>query len=114
MAAAAGCSVLLDTNASQCRSNADCARFGNVVCNPTSKLCVPGPPILNRDASSGEDGGSADSGMPACHDQTGCVPCGPAGPTLLDSCTSSMCVSFDNQTRLLNLDPDGKLKPLPQ
>jgi hypothetical protein len=114
LAAAGGCSVLLDTNAPQCRSNADCARFGNAVCNPTTKLCAPGPPTINRDAGSTDDTGSTEGGTGACHDPTGCVPCGPTGPTLLDACTNSTCVSFDNQTRLLNLDPDGKLKPLPQ
>ena len=106
-----GCSILLDTSTQQCQSNSDCARFPNAVCDVSNHLCTPRlPSSLGSDGSAGPEVG----GAPACHDESGCLPCpGGAPPTLLEACTSARCVPFDNKARLANLQADGGLKPLP-
>lgn len=89
-AGALACSFLVPADATQCTSDADCARFAGSVCNRTLRLCRPADP-------SGDGGGQLDVGGPPPVD-------GPPG----------ICFSFDNKTRLTNLNPDGGLKPLPE
>lgn len=100
-----GCSVLIDANADQCKSDADCAGFANAMCNLGQHVCVPRPPAAESDAGS--------DGVPSCQGKTGCYQCTPATDfELLTGCTDSTCIPFDN-TRLTNLNTDGTLKPLP-
>jgi hypothetical protein len=43
-----------------------------------------------------------------------CYPCTPVAPAqLVNACTSSTCVPFDDSTRVTHLLPDGALPPLP-
>jgi hypothetical protein len=83
------CSFLVNADATQCSSDADCARFAGSVCNFATRLCRPGDPA-------GDGGGPVDLGGPPPVDAPG------------------ICFTFDNKTRLTNLDPDGGLKPLPE
>jgi hypothetical protein len=111
--AAAGCSVLLDTNAEQCQSDRDCARFPNAACDLVVHLCVPVMMSVVHPPDASANDGADTAATAACHDETGCIPCADGGPTPLEACTASKCISFDNHARLQNLGPDGKLTPLP-
>ncbi len=51
------CSLLLHDDATQCRTDADCARFPNAVCNLVTDLCV-----RRWDSSNTSDAGVTDSG----------------------------------------------------
>lgn len=84
------CTFLVNADATQCTSDADCARFGTAICNLSTHLCRASD-LVTPDA-----GGSAD----------GDDPLGVDGP-------AALCFSFDNKTRLANLSPDGGLLPLP-
>jgi hypothetical protein len=80
-----------------------------------------------NNSSNGGDGGSAagvgaagddamgDAGAP-CTDEAanGCYACrAKTSAQLLNACTSSMCVPFDDHARLKNLPTSGELPPLP-
>lgn len=99
------CSVLLNSEATQCQSDTDCANFSQTFCEPTSHVCVANPALPM-------DGGTADVTV-SCLAQSGCFQCTPTtDPEILSSCTDSTCIPFDNK-RLTNLGPDGTLKALP-
>jgi hypothetical protein len=50
----------------------------------------------------------------SCRQPAGCLPCAPGvHPTLLNACSDTTCVPFDNAARLQNRAPDGGLRPLP-
>ena len=100
-----GCSFIIDTNAIQCYSNADCTHFGQASCDTVKHVCV-------ADSTDGADGGASDA-TPSCQGPGGCFQCAPTvDREFLSSCTDSTCVPFDN-TRLTNNNGDGTLKPLP-
>jgi hypothetical protein len=84
----AGCSLLLDTDASlpTCNSDADCARFPNAACDSARRICVPRLPSAIGDGGAGSD---------------------TAGPLTCE-------LSFDNQARIALPGPDGGLRPLPE
>lgn len=43
-----------------------------------------------------------------------CYPCEPkVDPQLLNACTDSKCIPFDDKARVPNLPADGKLPPVP-
>jgi hypothetical protein len=95
--ACVACSFLIDKNAIQCVSDADCHVGSYSSCE--QGVCVEP---------------SAIGGASACISSTGCFRCAPeAGTDFLNACTDAGCVSFDNASRLTNLAADGKLKPLP-
>jgi hypothetical protein len=97
--ACVACSFLIDKNAIQCVSDADCHVGFYSSCQ--RGVCVDPSAV----------GGS---GAGACMSPTGCFRCTPeAGTDFLNACTDAGCVSFDNAARLTNLADDGKLKPLP-
>ncbi len=103
------CSALLDSNASQCQHDSDCAKFGQARCEVGKHVCVP-VPSLELDADI--DGSSPDAVL-SCRGPDGCFQCAATTEEeILDSCTDSKCVPFDNR-RLSNLNHDGTLKPLP-
>lgn len=129
---ASACTLLLDTNAAQCRRNEDCARFPRAACDTAAHICTPAP---NLGGSSGGIAGSVgvgDGGKPGgstggtsgtggmaadgrlCRTPEGCAACPEApGAKLSNACSDVVCVPFDNRTRLTNLDSRGELKPLP-
>jgi hypothetical protein len=99
------CSVFLNSDATQCQGDTDCAHFGQTICDLSRHVCVPSPTLP-------VDGGAVDATL-SCHSQSGCFQCTPtADQEFLSSCTDSTCIPFDNR-RLSNLGPDGTLKPLP-
>ena len=105
------CTVLLDTQIVQCQTDADCARFGESMCDLDTQLCVPRPVPMKTTG----DGGMASAGDAgaSCTGKNGCFACAPkSDPEFMNGCTDSRCVPFDNR-RLRNLTPDGMLKPLP-
>jgi hypothetical protein len=106
------CSLLIDTDATQCRRDADCARFGAAVCDLATHFCAA---TLNAGGAGGGGGaGGAGGGAPLCRDASGCHPCSVGGAAVfLNACTDTSCIRFDNASRLKNLDSDGNLKPLP-
>jgi hypothetical protein len=109
------CSLLIDTDASQCRRDADCARFGAATCDLATHFCAA---TLNSGGAGGGGptgtGGAGGGGPSLCHDPSGCHPCAVGGAAvILNACTDSSCIRFDNADRLTNLDPNGNLKPLP-
>jgi hypothetical protein len=118
------CTFLVDSKISQCHSNADCARFGNSVCDPDQLLCVAAPVASKPDAASaaGPDAGgplgaqSTVDAAPAvsCQGDNGCYSCAPKTDVdFFNACTDGHCVPFDNRARLTNLAADGSLRPLP-
>jgi hypothetical protein len=109
--AAGACSLMVDTNTTQCRSDSDCARFG-AVCNQEQRVCV------NANGPGSADGGRADPpsdtmAAPTCTGPGGCYACTPTSEEqIVSQCTDSTCVPFDN-ARVTLLAPDGHLRPLP-
>ena len=96
---AAGCSWLVDGSVTQCRGDADCARFG-AVCDLATQVCVPR---------------SSDGATPPriCQFADSCRPCGAGqAPGLANACGDAGCVSFD-PARVTRTGPDGGLRPLP-
>ncbi len=69
----AACSLLLDPDATQCRSDADCARFRDAICDRSTSICVlenvEAPPAGNVDAGANIDppdpDTNADASIPA-------------------------------------------------
>ncbi|MEO5769314.1 MAG: hypothetical protein ABIS92_13265 [Polyangia bacterium] len=121
-ALAMGCTLALDTRGAQCRNNQDCAKFAGSACDQVSRSCVPVSGVAPGGGGGGGNGGEAGvvqrgaggaggAGGPRCRTASGCVTC--SGPELLNACTDATCVPFDNRVRLMNLDTDGGLKPLP-
>jgi hypothetical protein len=99
------CSVLLNSDTTQCQSDPDCEHFSQTVCDLKSHVCVASPTL------------PVDSGAPdvtvSCLAPSGCFQCTPTtDQEFLSGCTDSTCIPFDNK-RLTNLSPDGTLKPLP-
>jgi hypothetical protein len=115
------CSLLLDLDAAQCRTDGDCARFGEATCDKARRICVARAGSANdaaaeaaTDAGAVPDQGDAHADAPVCRSQGGCLPCpATAAPGLLNACTGVLCVPFDNAARLHNLTADGAIKPLP-
>jgi hypothetical protein len=103
------CSVLVDTQIRQCQTNADCARFGDSICDADRQVCTPRPVAM---MNTGDAGPGTEAGR-SCTGKNGCFACAPrTDPDFFNGCTDARCVPFDNR-RLRNLTPDGMLKPLP-
>jgi hypothetical protein len=98
------------------------------VCDPTGSCNFsidPGAAGADSggDTSTGDDSGpdgaivvDAEPGEAACSSDaaTGCYACIPTTPVqLINACTSSACVPFDDTTRLTNMPESGALPPLP-
>ncbi len=104
------CSLILGTDATQCSSDRDCARFGAYVCDTRQNLCVP-------QASS--EGGAPDASRAECWDPAGfgghgCYKCAPTtGEELLNACAKHAFVHFDNPARITGFDPANPIPPLP-
>ena len=97
--ALAACSLLVNKSTAQCSSDSDCHSSTYSLCQDS--VCVD-PRTVGAAGSTG------------CMGPNGCVPCAAdAGVDFLNACTNSMCVPFDNATRLKNLSADGGRKPLP-
>jgi hypothetical protein len=126
--AVGSCSLMIETDTTQCREDRDCERFANTVCDQNGNVCVkralamPSPDAaVSPDAASPlhpgldagpdqaapdlapEDAGGQDA--PACLEESD------AG--LPSACGAATCVPFDNQSRLTIVGPDGGLRPLP-
>ena len=110
------CSFLVDLGATQCQSDADCARFPRTVCERGSHLCVAKPVDEPGTGGSGGQLGAGTGGVDglACQDATGCVACAPGSAVgFMNACNGGACVPFDNQARLAKVGPAGGLRPLP-
>jgi hypothetical protein len=102
------CTLLLDTQIRQCQTSADCARYGDSICDLDTQVCVARPVSM----TAVNDAGPGDAAA-GCTGKNGCFACAPkADPDFFNGCTEARCVPFDNR-RLRNLTPDGMLKPLP-
>jgi hypothetical protein len=113
-ATAAACTWLVDADPAQCRRDVECARFAGTICDGARRICVPAMQMgIGLPADSGApDGGAvsaADAGFATCFPDGAATP----GLELLNACTNSACLPFDNRARLRNLAADGSLKPLP-
>jgi hypothetical protein len=66
-------------------------------------------------AAAGEADAAGAAGAPCTDEAAGnCYACGPTtSAQLLNACTSSACVPFDDHARLKNLPMSGELPPLP-
>jgi hypothetical protein len=107
------CSLLLDLGATQCQSDADCARFSRATCDPRSHLCVASAQ-LGSGADGAKDGGASSTDGPQCQSAAGCTACAVGGLSgLQNACAAGGCVAFDNPTRLTRMGPDGGLRSLP-
>lgn len=94
LAATGACSLLVERSTDQCKSDAECASFGDYsVCS--AGLCVK-PTSLH---DGGADGGDCFTGKPA------------SDPEFFNQCTDAGCEPFDNCARL-NLCDDAGLPPL--
>jgi hypothetical protein len=93
LALVTACSLIVDTNADQCTSNAECAGF-NAVCQ--AGVCVAGSATEGGPASDAPAGDSPSAG------DTGCTPKPKATQEdfLNEPCTNSLCTPFDDCTRL--------------
>jgi hypothetical protein len=105
----AACSVLIDTEKEQCKTDADCTRFGDAVCSVG--VCVSSSATLpdgsTPDGSTPPDGAAPDAG------DARCTPKPPQSQSdfLNESCTNSQCIPFDNCARAGVCD-GGPLPPL--
>jgi hypothetical protein len=114
-----GCTLLLDTNATQCRHDSDCLSFSKAVCDVPRGVCVSASPDIDAAvpdaAARTEANPDALTEAPIrCQGVNGCFTCAPTNDhEFLSTCTDSTCVPFDNHARLTNLADDGSLKPLP-
>jgi hypothetical protein len=114
-----GCTLLLDTNATQCGHDSDCLSFGRAVCDVPRGVCISASSDLDATvpdaAARAEVTPDALAQAPIrCQGANGCLTCTPTNdPECLSACTDSTCVPFDNHARLTNLADDGSLKPLP-
>lgn len=86
----AACSAILDTNADQCSSDGDCARFSGRVCR--DGVCVLGAATL-PDGAAGDGGDAGEAGA--------CVPKVPSSQDdfLNEPCTNAQCIPFDDCAR---------------
>ena len=113
-ATAAACTWLVDADPAQCRRDDECARFAGTVCDSVRRICVPAMQMgIGLPADGGAFASDAASGADAGFST--CFPDGAAAPgvELLNACTNSACIPFDNRARLRNLAADGSPKPLP-
>ena len=114
-----GCSLLLDSNATQCHTDLECGAFGQAVCDTSGGVCAPGSLSVDAGAESAARGQGSDAAVPGqdsapCQGPNGCFACAPASDhQFLSACSDSVCIPFDNRSRLKNLADDGSLKPLP-
>lgn len=101
---AAACSLILDKNADQCATNADCEKLGaGLVCN--AGVCA---------ATTLPDGATPDGAAPD-GGTDGCVPKEPKVSReefLNETCTDSKCVPFDNCQRVGVCPGDAALPAL--
>jgi len=128
------CTLLIDTSPQQCRRDEDCAQFARAVCDLRGHVCFPNPipggmaGVAGGGAAGGGAAAGGTGGAPSgrggaggtilnallCRTPEGCGACPQVpGAAILNACTDTTCVPFDNHTRLTNLDARGDLKPLP-
>jgi hypothetical protein len=103
------CSLMLDTDVTQCRSDQDCGRFAGSLCDVVHRVCVGRRDAGVDVAVPAVEAGGAD----VCVGASGCFSCAPTNESeILSQCTNTVCVPFDNK-RLTLLGADGGLRPLP-
>ncbi len=120
--ALAACSLLVQTSAEQCSTDADCARlFPGEVCSD-QRVCVrvtsdAGPDVVDSGAADAAD--TLDVGDADCWDEAGfggrgCYRCAPTNnEQLLNACTSYAFAPFDDETRIGGFDPADPRPALP-
>jgi hypothetical protein len=102
---AAACSVFLNSDATQCSSDGECARFGNARCDTTKKVCVASGDASATDGGCWDDGGFGGAGCYACTPTT--------NDQLLNACAPHQFVRFDNAARIAGFDPNNPRPALP-
>jgi len=99
LGAAVSCSIVLPSDATQCREDGDCTHFGNASCNLATGLCVPRTPTNG-------------TGMDAARtDGAGSLPDAGGGADALDARANPLCPDLDNNrvldcTESLLINPD--------
>lgn len=113
MGAAAGCSLVVESQDRQCESDADCRGFDGGVCDVAGGVCVRRDAVgSTSSASSGGGGGGAGGG--GCVGEDGCFACAPSAQAeFLNACTDAACVPYDNAQIEDLLLEDGSLPPVP-
>jgi hypothetical protein len=107
----AACSVLLNTKAEQCSSDADCKKFSSTaVCQATVCVDPAATEAGITDGSTVLPDGTLPDGAPI--GDAGCKPKTPVTQSdfLNEKCTNATCIPFDNCARLGVCD--GSLPPL--
>ena len=119
------CSLIVDTQSSQCAKDDDCKQFGSgATCETTSGVCV-GMGTGTGSGSSGSASSSSSassSGATTCEADGGldgggcyaasCLTSTSDNAELLNACTTG-CVPFDNAARVPGLLPGDQLPGLP-
>lgn len=118
----AGCSLVIESQDRQCESDADCSGFTDATCDIAGGVCVPRASTSSVvAASSGTDAGTGGStatgtgtGGEDCVGPDGCFSCEPSAQAeLLNACTDSACIPYDNGQLEGLLLEDGSVPPVP-
>lgn len=97
LAASGACSLLVESGADQCKTDAECSAFGDYsVCN--AGICVKPSPVHDAGSDGGDEGGCF-TGKPT------------TDPEFFNQCTDAGCEPFDNCARL-GLCGGASLPPL--
>lgn len=93
------CSLVIESRDRQCEEDADCASFGDAVCNLGAGVCVT--PTASGSSGSG------------CEGENGCFSCAPQQfEEFLNACTNAPCIPYDNGP-LEGYLVDGNVPPVP-
>jgi hypothetical protein len=105
---AGACSLIIDSDAKQCRNDGDCNARGGVF---TGASCgADGVCIIKGTAG---DAGGGDGGDGGCIGPNGCWACTPtSNDQIINACTPAECVVFDKSRLGKFLLADGGLPPL--
>jgi hypothetical protein len=99
----------------RCTTNESCIspNGSKGVCDQTGSCDFSKAPSDKPGTDAGADTG-ADTVSCVVDPVRGCYPCAPTtSEEVVNACTSSTCVPFDDATRLTKLSPGGGLPPLP-
>ena len=106
-----GCSLILDSDATQCGSHGDCVHFPRTQCDLEHRVCVP-TPMPPQDGGAATEVAAPDA-LVSCQAASGCFQCTPTSDLEFQgACSDATCIPFDNK-RLTNINLDGTLKDLP-
>lgn len=105
------CSLLFDPSIDQCETNADCEKLrSGSVCDVAHHVCVTPMAAVPDGGASGAGGRGVD---PTGGADAACLEDAMPRSLFASGCTESVCIPFDNASRLTRFSPDGTLTPLP-